>query len=269
MDISHLRELIEERIKLLLSPNKIPSYIYEPITYYPLQKGKRIRPLLLTLTTYYLGGNIEDAITVGCSIEIIHNYSLIHDDLPAMDNDDFRRGKPTCHKKYGEANAILSGDALLTYAFQILSERNLFKSLQEKDLIDIINVISRKAGIQGMVLGQFFDINGYEDPVETNMYKTAALFEACFVCGGIVAGRRDIIKDLENLGRNFGLLFQFTDDILDKDGVYKKDPKFAIREVRRLREETIKMLNKTIPDGEEIRNIIELVTNRIGSPESV
>jgi len=263
MDISHLRERIEERIKYILSHDRIPSYIYEPLVYYPFQSGKRIRPLLVALTSHYLGGDTEDAVTVGCSIELIHNYSLIHDDLPSMDNDDFRRGKPTCHKKFGEANAILAGDALLTYAFQILSDRRLFRSLKDEDLIDIINVVSRKAGIYGMVLGQFFDINGYENPVETNMYKTAALFEACFVCGGIVAGRRDLIPVLEDLGRNFGLLFQLTDDILDKDGVYKKDPEFALKEVRVLKEKAIGVLNNVMPGAEEILRIIESVENRI------
>ncbi len=211
---------VESRLRELFKPGG-PPLLREAMGYYLFQKGKRIRPLMTLAVSYALGGSEEDALTVGCVIEMIHNYTLIHDDLPAMDNDDFRRGLPTCHRKFGEAVAILAGDALLTYAFEVLSQRENFRELSEEDILDLIRVISQKAGAGGVVGGQVFDIEGHKDIEETNRMKTASLFEACFLCGGIVAKRRDLLKDLENLGRKVGILFQITDDILDQDGYVK------------------------------------------------
>ncbi len=263
MDIEYLKETIERRLCFFLSEKKVPEALYEFMSYYPLQGGKRIRPLFVVLTALNLNGNVEDAVTVGCCIELIHNYSLVHDDLPAMDNDDYRRGKPTCHKVFGEANAILTGDALLSYAFQLLSERSLYRSLDDSQLIDIISVIAKKAGIWGMVLGQIFDINGYEDVIETNKYKTSALFEACFMCGGIVAGRYDILDKLEKLGSRVGLLFQFTDDLLDKDGVYRLGYGYVIEEIRHFKDEALEMLTELMPNDTEIIKLINLIENRV------
>ncbi len=263
MDFGYIKDKIEERLKFLLSESRMPEAIRDLVVYYPLQEGKRIRPLILAITTENLGGNLDDAITVGCAIEIIHNYSLIHDDLPCMDDDDFRRGKPTCHKVFGEANAVLAGDALLTYAFQILSERELYKNLDDKQLIDLINIISKKAGIWGMVLGQFYDINDNQDIYEINRHKTAAMFEACFMCAGIIANRYEMVSELERLGRAFGLLFQYTDDILDKDGIYVKGLDYAKEEVRKFKEEAISILDRIMERDRGIRKIVDLVADRI------
>ncbi len=266
MNIDNIRKDIEDKLRYLISRERIPNHLYEYMAYYPMQGGKRIRPLLLTLTSYYLGGNLEDAVTVGCCVELIHNYSLIHDDLPAMDNDDYRRGKPTCHKVFGEANAILAGDALLTYAFQILSERELFRSLTDSQLIDITNVIARKSGIWGMVLGQVLDINRHKDLIETDRYKTSALFEACFMCGGIIGNRYDKIEELEKLGNRVGLLFQFTDDLLDKDGVYELGYEYVMNMVENYKEEAISLLNEIMPDAKEIKDLISFIAHRTIKP---
>ena len=217
---------VEGKLRELFKPEG-PPLLREAMGYYLFQKGKRIRPLMTLAVSHALGGSEEDALTVGCVIEMIHNYTLIHDDLPAMDNDDFRRGLPTCHRKFGEAVAILAGDALLTYAFEVLSRRENFRELSEEDILDLVRVISRKAGAGGVVGGQVFDIEGHEDIEETNRMKTASLFEACFLCGGIVAKRRDLLEDLERVGRKVGILFQITDDILDQDGYVKI---FGLRE---------------------------------------
>jgi geranylgeranyl diphosphate synthase type II len=213
------KEKIEKRLREVFRAEG-PPVLVEAMSYYLFQEGKRLRPLITTAVADSLGGDLEDAITVGCAIEMIHNYSLIHDDLPAMDNDDLRRGLPTCHRKFGEAVAILAGDALLTYAFEVLLDPSNFRTLSPEGMVRIARVIAVKAGSSGLVGGQVLDIRGGEDPMSVNLSKTAALFEACFVCGGIVSDRYDLLTDLEEAGRLTGLLFQVTDDILDRDGVF-------------------------------------------------
>ncbi|RMH03591.1 MAG: polyprenyl synthetase family protein, partial [Aquificota bacterium] len=128
------KEKVEERLKELLKPFE-PEVFYRAMSYYPLQEGKRLRPLFVCAVCDAYGGEVEDAIGVGCAIELIHNYSLVHDDLPALDNDTLRRGKPTCHIAFGEDLALLAGDALLTLAFEVLSTRENFQSLSSEELI--------------------------------------------------------------------------------------------------------------------------------------
>ncbi len=218
--IERWKKRIELRLRELFKV-KEPKLLAEAMSYYLFQKGKRIRPLVTVAVSSALKGNEEDAITVGCVIEMIHNYSLIHDDLPAMDNDDLRRGLPTCHRKFGEAVAILAGDALLTYAFEVLSDRRNFRSLSPETILEIVKVITQKSGAEGMVGGQVLDITKGASLEKINLMKTAALFEACFISGGLIADRRDLLKDLERLGREVGFLFQITDDLIDKDGFCK------------------------------------------------
>lgn len=219
MKITLWKENIEKRLRELLKTFE-PQILYEAMAYYLFQEGKRIRPLLLCAVCDALGGDIEDAITVGCAVEAVHNYSLIHDDLPALDNDAFRRGKPSCHVVYGEDIAILAGDALLTFAFEILSDRNNFKSLSEKELLMLVKELSTKSGYRGMVGGQVMDIRKLSSQEEINLKKTAQLFSFCSVAGGIVAKRYELIKELRALGLDFGLIFQMADDYKDKDGLY-------------------------------------------------
>jgi len=262
--LSLWKEKIEERLRELLTPQE-PQELFEAMAYYLFQPGKRVRPLLTVAVAHSLGGDEEDAITVGCAIEMIHNYSLIHDDLPAMDDDDFRRGLPSCHKKFGEAMAVLAGDALLTYSFEVLSGKGSFRTLSPTEVVDLVNTVAVKSGIRGMVGGQVLDISGEEDLERVNLKKTAALFEACFVCGGIVSRRNDLLGRLEEVGRDFGLLFQLVDDILDRDGFYallgEEKAKVKAGEIyRSLTCGTEELFGKSSP---EIRGLIDMVYNRV------
>ncbi len=247
-----------------MSRIKEPKELAPAVSYYVLQKGKRIRPLFLIATTEALGGDLEDSITVGCVVEMIHNYSLIHDDLPAMDNDDYRRGLPSCHKKFGEAIAILAGDALLTYAFEIMSDISLYKSLKAEDLLKISKVLALKSGAEGIVGGQALDICGSGDLERVNLKKTASLFEACFMCAGIISRREDILSDLEGVGRLVGLLFQITDDILDRNGYWSVlGTEKALEKARALYRELLHKLKNTFENTESLVYLTNLVYRRI------
>lgn len=255
--VSLWKERIEKRLRELFNPAG-PELLRKAMSYYLFQSGKRIRPLFTVAVASALKGDEEDAITAGCVIEMIHNYSLIHDDLPAMDNDQVRRGLPTCHIKYGEAVAILAGDALLNYAFEVLSNRKHFRTLSEDEMIRLISVIAEKSGAGGMVGGQVLDITGEEDLEKVNLLKTAALFEACFMSAGIVSKRTDLLRDLEVAGRKLGLLFQMTDDILDRDGYFNLlGERKAREETERIYMETVDILGHIF--GEERREIDYLV----------
>ncbi len=233
-----------------------PKILQEAISYYPLQEGKRIRPLLLCAVSSAYGGDIQDAIVVGCAIEFIHNYSLIHDDLPSMDNDYYRRGKPTCHIVYGEDVALLAGDALLTLAFEILSDTGNFQSLNSERLLKIINIVSKKAGAKGMVGGQVMDVRGLGDLKEISLRKTAQLFSACFLAGGIIAKREDILSELEDVGLSFGILFQMCDDYKDKDGFYSKLGEKLKEEISLKKDEVVSKLKSLNLWTEEMEDIL-------------
>ncbi|AAC06913.1 polyprenyl synthetase family protein [Aquifex aeolicus] len=254
------KEKIEKRLNEILKPEG-PEELIEAMKYYPLQKGKRIRPLFTVAVASALGGNEDDAITVGSGIELIHNYSLIHDDLPCMDNDVWRRGLPTCHIKFGEAMALLAGDALLTYTFEVLSQRENYKTLSCEEILEINKIIAQKAGSNGMVGGQVLDIKGYEDLYEVSVKKTGALFEACFMCGAVVAKRREKLKEMESIGRKVGLLFQMVDDYLDKDGFYEKLGECLKEEIKKLYEELKE--KEIFKESQELRYLLDLIYKRI------
>ena len=184
--------------------------------------GKRVRPILTLEFCRMCGGNIIDAIPFACAIEMIHTYSLIHDDLPCMDDDDYRRGKESCHKKYGYANAVLAGDALLTYAFQIASDAGVNPSIA----LLAVRLLSEYAGIYGMIGGQNMDLqNEQTDDVKldtikfTHKLKTGALIRCACELGCTVAGasNKQILAARE-YAENFGIAFQIVDDILDVVG---------------------------------------------------
>jgi len=189
------------------------------MSYAVLGEGKRLRPQLLLATCEALSGNFSDvALDFACAIEMIHAYSLAHDDLPAMDNDDFRRGRPTCHKAYTEASAILAGDGLLSLAVEVMANRLQDTPYAAKALTTVI----KAAGVNGMVAGQVADIQneGKKIDAETlagiHRRKTGCLFTACFEAGAILAGAEDdILQNMVNLGGIVGLAFQVRDDILD------------------------------------------------------
>ena len=211
---------IEEALDRLLPKEEThPASIHKAMRYSVFAGGKRIRPILCLEAAAMFSENPVAAVSTGCALEFIHTYSLIHDDLPALDNDDFRRGKPTCHKVFGEAIAILAGDALLTLAFQTLA----FVPVEPQRRLNILATIAQAAGTdRGMIGGQVADLEAEKKTpdVGTLEYihrsKTAALIRASIVAGGIAGGATN--EDAERLkcfGENIGWAFQVVDDILD------------------------------------------------------
>lgn len=192
-------------------------------SYYSLKAGgKRIRPILCLLGYELYRDNSEDILPFACGIECIHTYSLIHDDLPAMDDDDFRRGKPACHKAYDEATAILAGDGLLTLAFELFTHSILLNKVSHLNLLRAIHKIAQAVGLKGMVAGQMADLlaEGKRGSLKKlqwiHNHKTVAFIEASLVSGAILASAppREV-KLLSKFGRNLGLTFQIIDDLLD------------------------------------------------------
>jgi geranylgeranyl diphosphate synthase type II len=219
------QKIVEEALEYYLpGEDNIPADIYKAVRYSVFNGGKRIRPILCLAATEAVGGDLGPAIPVACALELIHSYSLIHDDLPAMDDDDFRRGKPTCHKVFGENIAILAGDALLTEAFVILSHVEKVRLSAERRLA-VIQEIAKAAGICGMVGGQALDVlSGKsvsdEDTLnEIHRRKTGALIVAAVKSGAIIFNaRKEKIQALAEYGINVGLAFQVADDILNVEG---------------------------------------------------
>ncbi|MBF2067679.1 MAG: polyprenyl synthetase family protein [Calothrix sp. C42_A2020_038] len=202
-------------------PMQYPEKIYEAMRYSLLAGGKRLRPILCIATCEMVGGTVEMAMPTACALEMVHTMSLIHDDLPAMDNDDYRRGKLTNHKVYGEDIAILAGDGLLAYAFEYIVENT--HNVAPEYLLKVVSRIGRAVGAAGLVGGQVVDLES-EGKTNTTLetlnfihnHKTAALLEACVVCGGILAGAsNDDVQRLTRYSQNIGLAFQIIDDILD------------------------------------------------------
>ena len=205
--------------RLLPDATTAPSSIHEAMRYSVFAGGKRIRPILCLETARIFAADVTPSLHPACAIEFIHTYSLIHDDLPALDNDDLRRGKPTCHKKFGEAIAILAGDALLTLAFETIGEAPVDAALRVKMLVE---VASAAGTVNGMVGGQVADLEAEGKGVGPEMLeyihrsKTAALIRAAITAGAISAGAapEDVAK-LRHFGETIGWAFQVTDDILD------------------------------------------------------
>jgi geranylgeranyl diphosphate synthase, type II len=219
------RKIVEEALKRYLPSEKnTPEEIYRAVNYSVFAGGKRIRPILCLAAVEACGGDLAPAMPVACALELIHTYSLIHDDLPAMDNDDFRRGKPTSHKVFGENIAILAGDALLTEAFVLLSRAEKMRLLAERRLA-VIQEIAQAAGIAGMVGGQTLDVRRLKsEPDAQELYeihrrKTAVLIMAAVKSGAVISGAgENKIQALADYGLNIGLAFQIADDILNVEG---------------------------------------------------
>lgn len=198
-----------------------PEKIYEAMRYSLLAGGKRLRPILCLATCELIGGTAEMAMPTACALEMIHTMSLIHDDLPAMDNDDFRRGKPTNHKVYGDDIAILAGDGLLAYAFEYVATQT--KNVKAENIIRVVACLGRTVGAAGLVGGQVLDL---ESEAKTDItaetlsfihtHKTGALLNASVVSGAVLADASEAtINKLSNYAQNIGLAFQIIDDILD------------------------------------------------------
>jgi geranylgeranyl diphosphate synthase type II len=209
------RKLIDRALdRYLPASNARPELIHRAMRYAVFPGGKRIRPIFTIAGFHACGGKDNAAIPVACGIELIHSYTLVHDDMPCMDDDDFRRGKKSCHKKFGEDIALLAGDALLTLAFQVIADSGNIEAVRE---------ISKAIGSCGTIGGQVADIvNKSKDIDYINLKKTAVLFEVAVKSGGVIqgAGKREI-HALGNFGRDIGLTFQLLDDLKDKDGYVK------------------------------------------------
>lgn len=229
------QRLVDGRLEGFLRPEPgIPPSLLEAMRYSLLAPGKRLRPILVLMACEAAGGKDESGLPAAAAVEMVHTYSLIHDDLPAMDDDDLRRGRPTCHKQFGEALAILAGDALLTLAFQVLAEH-----YPPRTGAAACRELARGSGVAGMVGGQVEDlawergsVEGETRPAQNlealeniHALKTGALFRASLRLGVLAAeGEKasgpdlEVLESMDRFGRCFGLVFQITDDLLDVEG---------------------------------------------------
>ena len=221
------KSLVEKTIDEYLSEFKYPVQIAEGMKYAVLNGGKRIRPILILMVLDLLGKDEKLGLPSGVALEMIHSYSLVHDDLPALDNDDYRRGKLTTHKKFGEAEGILIGDALLTHALNVLTEKN--NDISAEKIVEIVKLTSSYAGIDGMIGGQMIDIEseGKKISLETLKYihrnKTGKLLKLPVEIACVLADvSKDIREKLEEYAELIGLAFQIKDDILDVEGDFEK-----------------------------------------------
>lgn len=215
-------EQIEEYLAGCVEKSELPhKKIFEAMEYSLLAGGKRLRPIIMMMTAKMFGKNEKTVLPFAAALEMIHTYSLIHDDLPAMDNDDLRRGRPTNHKVFGEATAILAGDALLTLAFETASGSDT--QLAPEKTVRAISVLARAAGYNGMIGGQVIDIESKNEDLELLKYlhslKTGALIRAAGTIGAILADAgEDEIRSVDEFCKNLGIAFQIQDDILDVVG---------------------------------------------------
>lgn len=215
--------MIENALPQYLPPVQLPQgRVCEAMAYSLLHGGKRIRGCLTLAMCELCGGEVQSALPLACAVEMIHAYSLIHDDLPCMDNDDLRRGKPSCHIRFGEGTALLAGDALLTHAFSVASDAYFNGTLPAETVLRCISQISRAAGVDGMIGGQVIDTTPEEVAMTPEQLeamhgmKTGALIRAAAVIGCLAAGApRDVVLQADLYAAKVGLAFQIVDDILD------------------------------------------------------
>jgi geranylgeranyl diphosphate synthase type II len=259
--------MIEKKLSALLPADKqYPSVIHDAMRYAVLSGGKRFRPVLTLAACEASGGTPEDALIPASAIEFVHCYSLVHDDLPALDNDDFRRGKPSCHKQFGEAMAILAGDGLLTLAFQVLSR--VQPSRKARFLLD---EISTSAGTYGMIGGQVADLVTSADSRNLPMldfisiHKTGKLIKASAVCGALAAGAsKETLLAMMRYGECLGLAFQSIDDLLDRDGYARIMKDREIRQkVRDLIAQAKREIRRFGGKAEKLQRLADFLLNRI------
>jgi geranylgeranyl diphosphate synthase, type II len=223
LELKDKQNIINSRILELIDVDGAPSGIVEAMKYSITAGGKRIRPVLSLSICKGLGGNYEDVLNLACALELIHTYSLIHDDLPAMDNDDLRRGKLTNHKVFGEAKAILAGDGLLNYAYEIIFNE-IIKYKFDGNYVYAGEIIARAAGIKGMIGGQVIDIENEGSNIKINMLydmhrkKTGAIIEASCAIGCFISNEIEKMDVVNEYSKNLGIAFQIIDDILDCTG---------------------------------------------------
>ena len=205
-----------------------PEDIFKSMKYTTTLPGKRLRPVMCLEACRIFGGNMEDAMPTACAIEMLHAQSLIHDDLPCMDNDDFRRGKPSNHKVFGEAIATLAGDALLSYGPQVIIENS--KNIPAERVLKVLNEYMKAAGVYGIIAGQVADIENEQAKVKDaktleyiHTHKTADLFRLALKAGAIIAGADEkALDEMNDFANKFGLAFQIYDDILDEISTFEE-----------------------------------------------
>ena len=260
-------DFFETELKKELQKLSYPETIAKGMEYAILNGGKRLRPFLLFATLELLNQNIEKGVKSAIALEMIHSYSLVHDDLPALDNDDYRRGKLTTHKVFGEAEGILIGDSLLTHAFYVLSQKNL-KFLSSEQIVNIISKTSEYAGINGMIGGQMIDIESENKKIDLetlkyiHSHKTGKLIKLPIEIACIIANvEKDKKEVLEKYANLIGLAFQVKDDILDVEGTFEELGKPVGSDVDLHKatypsilgmEESKKILNDTVEKAKEI-----------------
>jgi geranylgeranyl diphosphate synthase, type II len=223
--LTHRQEFVNDALTDLINGHLTDNRLCNAMKYSLMAPGKRIRPVLCLAAAEAVSEINPSVVSAACAIEIFHTYSLIHDDLPAMDNDNLRRGQPTCHIQFDEATAILAGDALLTMAFEILSSPDNASFHQPEIMLQVMHILAKSIGYQGMIEGQMRDIRnegvtiGLEKLIEMHGLKTGALIEASVHVGALFAnGDPDQVHHLSVYAKNIGLAFQVVDDILNIEG---------------------------------------------------
>lgn len=248
------------------------THLFQALKYGLFSGGKKFRSYLIVSSGKLFNLNYKQLIAVGAAVECMHSYSLIHDDLPSMDDDDFRRGKKSTHKVFGEATAILAGNSLLTLAFEILSSNNI--NINTKSKINLINALASSAGYSGIAGGQFLDLKFEKMRVNKNLIidmqnkKTGELISFCTESAAILANKNSHRKSLKKIGLDIGLLFQITDDLLDLYGDKKKTGKPTRRDKKNGKATIIKSLgvNKTIEFCYKLLDdITDKLENKYGS----
>lgn len=237
-EIKKYKLLVEEHLGKLLQRDDVPEELLKSIEYSLLAGGKRIRPILCLQSFLLFQEDLEQILDFACGIEMLHTYSLIHDDLPVMDDDDYRRGKLTNHKIFGEANALLAGDALFTWAFELMLQ-NREHLPQERVLLACLEM-AKATGPAGMVGGQYLDMAMENKEISPEMLenihalKTGKLIQASVSTGAILGGAQgNHLESLRDYGKNLGLLFQITDDLLDVRGDSEKTGKESKKDLQR------------------------------------
>ena len=258
--LERLTRLVERELQRILpKAAERPQVIHEAMRYCVLSGGKRFRPLLCLGACEAVGASARRALPVACALELIHTYSLVHDDLPAMDNADERRGQPTCHRRFGEGNAILIGDALLTMAFELLSRNGTANAL------GILRTITEACGTHGLIGGQVLDLQAISQPRSATertlrdiaQRKTAALITASVIAGGLAGGAgKTALKQLTRYGQQVGLAFQLLDDLHDHDGLAQALGSDAARlETQRLIDRAIQSVAPLGKRAERLREL--------------
>lgn len=267
---------------VLPKARQVPGKIHEAMRYSVLGEGKRIRPILALAACDAVGGKIAKALPAACALEMIHAYSLVHDDLPSMDNDDFRRGKPSCHKQFGEALGVLTGDALLTYSFELLSRGNKARANGSASFsrshgnpdspvrLKVIQEVTRAIGTQGMIGGQVLDIAcargkvGPSQLQEINRRKTGALIAASVRVGALLGGSSpESYRRLSRYGTRIGLVFQLVDDLMDQDGFAKLyDTETLRRRAQRLTRSAVEAVASLGNRAQALRALAQFILTR-------